>query len=207
MSHPEVVHVYFDYLCPFAWRGAELCEQVAGALNINFEWHHFSLFQSNYQGTDGWQLWNDKLEPYNDKGCKGLLPFLASCAARKQGRGAFDRYRLTLMRARYCGHRPLTCKTVFEVAEEAGLGLAKFEHDLTDPECRTALAHEHYRAKAQDVFGTPTYRFETGHIAYLRIKELPKSQEEAISLFKDYRRMLECYPYLETLKRPRSRDN
>lgn len=219
VSRTEVVHVYFDYLCPFAWRGAELAEQVAGPLGLQFVWHHFSLYQSNYQGHDGWQLWNDRLEPGSghasgyssghdaDAGNKGLLPFLASCAARQQGAEPWAGFRLGLMRARYCDHRPLVGKTIFSVAAEAGLDLARFEHDLNDPECRTRLAHEHHRAKAQDVFGTPTYRFENGHMAYLRIKELPKSQDEAVSLFSDYRRMLECYPYLETLKRPRARCN
>lgn len=206
-SQPEVVQVYFDYLCPYAWRGAELAEQVADALNLEFHWHHFSLYQSNYQGVDGWQLWNDRIDYDTDLGSRGLLPFLASCAARQQGAALWGRFRLDLMRARYVGHRALTYTTIRAVAEASGLDLTRFEHDLTDPECRTRLAHEHYRAKAQEVFGTPTYRFENGHMAYLRIKELPKSQDEAVALFRDYRRMLECYPYLETLKRPRAKCN
>jgi predicted DsbA family dithiol-disulfide isomerase len=204
---PEVVHVYFDYLCPFAWRGAELAEQVAEPLGLSFEWHHFSLYQSLYSGGDYWQLWNDRLELESDSGCRGLLPFLASCAARKQGKACFDRFRLGLMRARYGEHRPLSYATILAVAEGVGLELYRFKHDLSDPERRTELAHEHYRATALEILSTPTYRFENGHLAHLRLKDLPRSQDEAVRLFSDYRRLLECYPYIETIQRPRAKVN
>lgn len=210
----EQVTVYFDYLCPYAWRGAEVAELVAGELGLEFRWHHFSLYQSNHQNNGGqpnnkgnWQLWNDKIDWENDAGDKGLFPFLASCAARQQGTEVHNQFRLKLMRACHRDHKPFSRATIFEVAEEVGLHLPKFESDLADPECRTRLAHEHYRAAALDVFGTPTFHFANGHLAYFRIKLLPDSKEEALALFGDYRRMLECYPYLETVKRPRPKGN
>jgi predicted DsbA family dithiol-disulfide isomerase len=204
---PEVVAVYFDYLCPFAWRGAEVAEVVAEELGLEFSWKHFSLYQSNYQGTDGWQLWNDKIDPEDESGGRGLLPFLASCAARRQGVAMHHRFRLAAMRAHHCERRPYTRETIFEVAEIVGLHLPKFEHDLADPECRTALAHEHYRAKTLNVFGTPTFHFSSGHLAYFRVRELPSGRAEALALFQDFRGMLERYPYLETVKRPRPQGN
>jgi predicted DsbA family dithiol-disulfide isomerase len=204
---PETVTVYFDYLCPFAWRGAEVAEVITKELGLSFEWRHFSLYQSNHDQQDGWQLWNDRLDHGNENGCKGLLPFLASCAARKQGADKFHRFRLELLRARHRDHLPCNLQTITQVAETVGLHLPKFHSDLADPECRTALAHEHYRAKALDVFGTPTFHFETGHLAYFRIKELPRDDDEAIVLFQSYRNLLERFPYLETVKRPRSKGN
>jgi hypothetical protein len=36
---------------------------------------------------------------------------------------------------------------------------------------------------------------------------LPKGPKEAVELFRDYRRLLTHYPYLETVKRPRPRSN
>ena len=192
---PEVVTVYYDYVCPFAWRGAELAEQVAPALDLTFEWRHFSLYQSNYAGGNGWQLWNQKLS-FDDDGDKGLLPFMASCAARRQGREKHAVFRLELMRARYRDHKPFSLKTLREVAEVANLDLPRFESDLSNPECRTVLAHEHHYAVSQNVFGTPTFSFESGHTAYFRLKAFPCSTAEAVELFTNYRSLLERYPYL-----------
>lgn len=204
---PEVVTVYFDYLCPYAWRGAEVAELVSEPLGLEFHWQHFSLYQSNYQGDENWQLWNEKVDPDSDNGSKGLLAFLASCAARKQGEARYHQFRLRLLRARHKEHQSLTEKLVFEVAQTTGMHLPKFKSDLADPECRTMLAKEHYRATSLDVFGTPTFHFANGHLAYLRIKQLPEGHQEAIELFQDYRQILERYPYLETIKRPRPRGN
>lgn len=203
----EVVTVYYDYVCPFAWRGAELAELVGPSLGLSFEWRHFSLYQNNYQGSDGWQLWNQKLSFGDDNGDKGLLPFIASCAARRQGTEKHDRFRLGAMRARHRDHQPFTLKTLLEVAAAAGLELDRFESDLANPECRTVLAHEHHHAVAQDIFGTPTFSFESGHTAYFRLKEYPRDPGEAAELFLAYRRWLEHYPYVETLKRPRPKGN
>lgn len=203
---PEVVTVYYDYVCPFAWRGAELAELVGPELGLTFDWRHFSLYQNNYGGDDGWQLWNQKLS--NDEGGdKGLLPFIASCAARRQGKVQHDSFRLGLMRARHRDHRPLTREVVREVACVAGLELGRFDSDIANPECRTVLAHEHHRAVQQNIFGTPTFAFANGHTAYFRMKEVPGDPEEAVELFLAYRHWLERYPYVETVKRPRPKGN
>jgi predicted DsbA family dithiol-disulfide isomerase len=204
---PLPIAVYFDYLCPFAWRGAEVAEIVGEQTGLRFEWHHFSLYQSNYRGDDRWQLWNDPIVADDGSGGKGLVPFLASCAARKQGGARFDAFRLALMRARHRDHRPLDVATIREVAAESGLHVPRFDNDLSDPECRTVLAQEHHEATCRDVFGTPTFFFQEGQGAYFRIRELPRDSGEALSLFEDFRTMLEEYPYLETVKRPRPRRN
>lgn len=204
----EKVTVFFDYLCPYAWRAAELAERVSAPLGLCFEWHHFSLYQSNHDDDDGWQLWNDRIDPTDVSGARGLLPFLASIAAGRQEGGARrDAFRLALMRLRYREHRPYVRDTIFAAAETARLHLACFERDLDDPEARTALARDHQRATALSVFGTPTLRFASGHTAYLRLKEIPAEDDEALRLFRDVRSMLEGHPYLETLKRPRPRGN
>lgn len=203
----EPVTVYYDFLCPFAWRAAELADEVADPLGLDFVWTHFSLYQSNHRGDDGWQLWNDPLDPDDDGGSKGLLPFLASSAARKQGRVEHDAFRLALLRFRHRDMRPLDLGTVMAAAEVARLHLACFERDLADPEARTALAREHHAGAAEHVFGTPTFRFATGETAYLRLRELPGDRAASVELFERVRAMLSDYPYLETLKRPRARGN
>jgi 2-hydroxychromene-2-carboxylate isomerase len=200
----EPVVAYFDYLCPYAWRGAEVAAWVAEPLGLRFEWRHFSLVQWNRAaaGLSG-QVWNERLDPEDGTGGRGLRAFLASCAARQQGPEAFDRYRLALMRARHRDGAPFTEATLFAVAEATDLHLARFERDLADPELRTCLAQEHHRAAVADVFGTPTFAFADGAVAYLRVKELPVDQAEAVRLFCAYRELLREFPYLETVRRPR----
>lgn len=203
----ETVTVFFDYLCPFAWRAAELSERVAAPLDLRFEWSHFSLYQANHPSGDGWQLWNQRVDPNDPTGGKGLLAFLASTAARRQGAEAFDAFRLGLLRARHRDHRPLDRPTVLDVAADVGLHMACFERELSDPEVRTHLAKEHHEAAALHVFGTPTLRFPSGDTAYLRLKQLPEEGAPSLELFRRVRAMLADYPYLETLKRPRHGGN
>jgi len=203
----ETVTVFFDFLCPFAWRAAELAEHVATGLDVDFVWSQFSLYQSNYRGADGWQLWNQPLAQDDPGGSKGLLPFLADIAARKQGPVAGRAFRLALLRARHRHHRPFDLATVVSVASEAGLHPACFERDLGDPEARTVLAREHHQAVAENVFGTPTLRFASGDTAYLRLARLPNEPDDVVELYQRVRTMLIDYPYLETLKRPRHRGN
>jgi predicted DsbA family dithiol-disulfide isomerase len=202
----ETVIAYFDYLCPFAWRGAEVAAQVAEPLGLKFKWQHFSLYQSNNK-VNGWQLWNETVDPCDESGTKGLLPFLASCSARRQGRELYDAFRLGVLRARHRDCLPLTLETLTKIARQVDLNMSEFEKELNNPEVRTRIAQEHHNAKAMGIFGTPTFHFETNHLAYFRIAHLPQTVEEAVNLFSDYRRMLETYPYLETIKRPRPERN
>ncbi len=204
---PEPVTVYFDYLCPYAWRASALTASVAGPLGLRFEWVHFSLYQANHPSGDGWQLWNERLGDHDDTGTMGLLPFLASTAARRQGRASHDAFRTALLHARHVDHRPFHLSTMMEAAEEARLHLACFERDLADPEARTTLAREHHRGVAARVFGTPTFRFPSGDTAYVRLREVPSDRDDAVALFERVRGMLADYPYLETLKRPRHGGN
>ena len=204
----ETVVAYFDYLCPYAWRGAEVAEWVAEPLGLRFEWRHFSLIQWNRvaAGIAG-QVWNERIDPLDATGGLGLRAFLGSCAARLQGPEAFDRYRIALMRARHRDGAPFDEATLLRVAEEVGLQLPRFERDLADPELRTCLAQEHHRAAELDVFGTPTFAFVDGGLAYFRVKELPADQAEAVRLFRAYRELLHDFPYLETVRRPRPLHN
>jgi predicted DsbA family dithiol-disulfide isomerase len=201
------VDVYFDYLCPYAWRGAEVADLVARDLSLTFEWHHFSIYQSHYRGSTPWHVWNERLDPDDETGNRGLLPFLASLAARRQGPDAFDAFRLALLRARHRERKPFDRATMFATAESSGLHVARFERDFADPEARTALAHEHCQASRRDIHVTPTFVFPGGHTACLRIKEVPADRDEAVRLLGSLHELLTNYPYLETVTRPRERRN
>ncbi len=204
---PETVTVYYDYLCPYAWRGAELAEMVAGELELEFRWRHFSLYQSKVaRGAHG-QLWNSRISPDDESGGRGLLPFMASCAARRQGLALYRAFRLAAMRAHHQQCRPYTFPVLLEVAEAAGLHMPTFEQDLANPERRTLLANEHHQAASLNVVTTPTFRFASGHMGELRLAQVPARREDAVQLFLGYRDLLESYPYLEAVQRPRAISN
>lgn len=208
---PERVTVYFDYVCPYSWRAAELFALVSAPLGLEVRWEHFSIYQSEYARRtgrpSGWQLWNEPLDRSDKTGSKGLLPFLASLAARAQGPEAHDAFRLELQRANHARYQPYDVQTVTDVARTVGLDMAQFRHELANPEARTVLAQEHMRAAAHDVFDTPTVVFPGGQAAHLRLKDIPRGLDEGAALFNDVRRMLETYPYLQTVRRPHAKGN
>lgn len=207
MSAPERLSVFFDYLCPYAWRGAELCELLEGKLELEVHWHHFSV-EENRPGRGGQhQLWNARVDPEDASGGRGLLPFLASCAARRQGAAAYRGFRLAALRAHHQQGLPYTRAVLFGVAEAVGLHLPSFERDFDNPERRTMLANEHHQALLLNVRRSPTFRFASGQMAQLRLGSVPTSPDAAVGLFRACRDLLEHHPDLEGLERVRCRCN
>lgn|SRR5690606_22779503 len=214
---PRRAVVFFDYLCSYSWRLAELIEMTAEDSQLHFEWRHFSIYQYDYDhrserlpaanGQPHWQLWNQKIEDEDGSGCKGLLPFLASAAARRQGEEAYRRFRLTLLRAGHRDYRPLDRATILACAVDANLHMPTFLEELGNPEGRTLLAQEHMSAVHADVVSTPTVVFPGSHTAHLRLQQLPVTASEALNLLLDTRRLLERYPFLHTVTRPVSKGN
>jgi predicted DsbA family dithiol-disulfide isomerase len=203
----QTVTAYADYLCPYTWRGSEVAAMVSGPLALRFDWRPFSMVQAGRRAGDPWQVWNIPIDDDDAHGNHGLQPFLAACAARRQDPDAFARFHLGLLRARHVDGAPLTRATSLSVAEAAGLQLARFERDLADPELRTCLAQEHHRAACRAVVGTPTFAFPDGQLVHLRVRDLPPGESEAIRLFDACRDVLDRFPYLEVLERPRPRRN
>jgi predicted DsbA family dithiol-disulfide isomerase len=200
------VDVYFDYLCPYAFRAAEVVAHVAAAERIAFAWHHFSIFQAASSGA-ACHVWNERLDLGDERGCRGLLPFLASLAARRQGSTAFERFRTALLRARHRDGLPLDWATMLHTAEAVGLHLPTFRNDVEDPEARTALAREHCDGAQRDVRATPTLVFPDGGAVCLRLGDLPRDAREALDLFHGLHDLLVQHPYLESVARPRRSGN
>lgn len=209
MSVIETVYVYFDYLCPYAWRGAELAARVAAPLNLQFAWRHFSLWQSNYQSDSepDKKLWQQPLDDGvlagEDRGGWGLLPFLVSIAGRAQDARQEDALRLALFRSYHQENKPFSHEVLLECATSVGLDAGTLADDLDNPAHRETLAREYEAAKNHHVFGTPTFHFAGDQLAYFRVRALPEDDAAAVKLFADYRALLDNYPFLETVKRPR----
>lgn len=204
-------------MCSYSWRLAELVEMTADDSDMRFEWRHFSVcqFERDRQRVGGhgagglqhWQLWNQPIDDEDGSGCQGLLPFLASAAARRQGAEAFRRFRLGLQRAAHREYRPLDRATILAVAAAAHLHVPTFLEDLRNPENRTVLAQEHTSAVHADVVSAPTVVFPGSHTAHLRLQRLPVDAAEAVNLLVDTLRLLQRYPFLHTLSRPAAKGN
>lgn len=206
-----VITVYFDYLCPFAWRGLELINAIAPSLQLEFEARHYSLHQGNHASNTplprGKPVWKLAEQPdanldENQRGAR--LAFMASHAARLQGKRLYDRFVLELFRAKHAHKAALTMDTMLEAARHAELDLEKYQHDLKDEPARLAeLAVDLDAADEIAVFGTPTFVLESGNAAYFRFRDLPESLEAKVALWNLYTTVLESDAGIETIKRPR----
>jgi len=203
----QTVTVYFDYLCPFAWRGLELANVVAPQLGLDLQLRHFSLEQGSHKENLGmprnapvWRLVEQPLE-----GSKALRAFLASHAARQQGRAAHLRFALELFRLRHQDKRELgDDETFVDAVSRAGLDLERFMADLEDEEDRRIeLGRDLEDAGELAVFGTPTFVLPSGDAAYFRFTQLTTEPELAINLWQLYTAVLHNGAHIETIKRPR----
>jgi predicted DsbA family dithiol-disulfide isomerase len=201
-----MVTVYFDFLCPYAWRGLELLS----ALEIEFDPVHFSLVQGNHAENAGllrsaplWKLVDQPLEGA-DNIAQSLEAFLASHAAAKQGKALHERFILHLFRAKHMDKQALSAATALEAATRAGLNLEQFSSDRAEESVRrTELALDLERAAALSVFGTPTIQLETGEAAYYRFAHLPETPEARFQAWNLFQMVLRDGAMIETIKRPR----
>jgi len=202
----QTVTIYLDYLCPYAWRGLELAGAVAPHLALDLEIRHFSLEQSSHPDNQGlprnapvWKLAEQPLE-----GSRSLRNFLASHAARQQGRRAHLRFALELFRLRHQERCSLDEETLVEAVGRAGLDLERFMADLEDEESRRLeLARDLEQAGELGVFGTPTFVLPSGEAAYFRFAQLTTEPELALNLWELFTSVLYNGAYIETIRRPR----
>lgn len=200
------VKIYFDFLCPFAWRGLELMDK----LEMRPQLVHFSLVQGNHPDNKDrrnptWKLAERPLDEGTDAQKGSLAAFLAAQAARAQGDEAERRFSLELFRQRFVEKADLADPaTARAAAEKAGLDLARFEADLADEAARRAtLAADLEDASALAVFGTPTFQLDSGEAAYFRFASLPETREDAEAAWRLYTDVLRSGASIETIKRPR----
>jgi predicted DsbA family dithiol-disulfide isomerase len=172
-ASPRQFDVFYDYLCPFVYRASVLLQNVrdSGERPIEVRWRYFSLIQVNSK-DEGWTVWDAP-----DSEARGRLAFKAAEAARRQG--AFDAFHMALLRARHEQRADIDDMAVVErVAEDSGLDLDRFRKDIGDPKIVSALERDHRAAVAEyGVFGTPTFVFDGGAVAYVRLSEPPEASD------------------------------
>jgi predicted DsbA family dithiol-disulfide isomerase len=190
--------VFYDYLCPFVYRASVLLQNVrqSGKRSLKVGWRYFSLTQVNSK-DDGWTVWE---APAGER-VKGRLAFKAAEAARRQGR--FDDFHMPMLLARHRDRLDIDQMEMVErVAVEAGLDLDRFRQDISDPGILEALARDHRQAVAEiGVFGTPTFVFQGGASAYVRLSE-PTGPADALRVFDSLVEVTAREPGILEIKRP-----
>jgi predicted DsbA family dithiol-disulfide isomerase len=197
VGEPVKFEVFFDYLCPFVFRAATLIDGVRrSGRDVDVRWRYFSLTQVNSK-DDGWTVWD---APETEK-VKGRLAFQAAEAARRQGR--FDALHMPLLLARHRERLDIDEPSVVEeVAASAGLDMARFHDDMASPDILEPLRRDHTEAvEANGIFGTPTFVFDDGASAYVRLAK-PVDGESPEPVFDRLLEIAASEPRILEIKRP-----
>ena len=141
--------------------------------NVNFDWRSFSLEQVNNRNDSGWKAWEQGPE-YDSRGIPALH---SSEAARHQGRELHNKYIVSLLEAKHVNRADIRQRTtLIKIAEDSCLDIEQFKQDLDDPELLTQIGRDHETAAELGIFGTPTYVFEKGKPAFLKMFAPAKEQ-------------------------------
>ena len=91
-------------------------------------------------------------------------------------------------------------EAVLEIAKVANLDIESFISVLDSPESLTTIGVDHEEALTHGVFGTPTFVFNDGTAAFLKMFTPP--EDESVSAFKDFMGIASDRKYFGELKRP-----
>lgn len=174
---------------------AQVKEELGDDLDIN--WRSFALEQVNSKEDEDWKAW----EQGPDYVSRGLWSLRGGIAARAQGTAAHVSYMEKILHAKHVEREDIrTRESVLAIAETAELDLAEFTRTLDDPASLKEIGSDHEAAIELGVFGTPTFVFEDGTSAFLKMFTPP--EDEAMSAFDDFMGIASKRKYFGELKRP-----
>ena len=167
---------------------------------LRIEFYSFPLEQVNTIQGPEWKLW----EQPDEYKSKGLWALRAGEAARLQGKEAFERFHIALLRARHVEKRDIAdLEVLIEVAIEAGLDGDRFPQDLSNRSLMAKNGEDYTRGvEEHGVWGTPTLVFNGRQAAYLKLRPAPPS-EESVKLFEELFAIIHGRPCVIEVKRPR----
>lgn len=170
-------------------------KKLGDELEIN--WRSFALEQVNSKEGDDWKAW----EQDSDYVSRGLWPLRGGIAARAQGTDAHNDYMEKVLHAKHVEREDVrTREAVIAVAATADLDIDEFTKMLDDPASLAQIGVDYEAALEHGVFGTPTFVFEDGTAAFLKMFTPP--EDEAMSAFKDFMGIASGRTYFGELKRP-----
>ena len=168
--------------------------------HLQITWKSFQLEQANSKEGSDSKVW----EQADLTQTRSLLAAVAGEAARRQGKEAFQRFHLGLLRARHGGGTrvPLDQESALVgVAEEAGLDVGRLRDDMKSPASLEEIGRSHMEAvEKHGVFGTPTFVFKNGSSVFLKTFIPP--EDESVAFFEHFVGLMSNRPYVGEVKRP-----
>jgi hypothetical protein len=93
-----------------------------------------------------------------------------------------------------------TRESVIAIAKKTEIDIERFTKVLDDPASLAQIGTDHEKALEHGVFGTPTFVFEDGTAAFLKMFAPPEGEE--MSAFNDFMGIASGRKYFGELKRP-----
>lgn len=205
--------VYFDFLCPYAWRGVELAA-VLRQQGHPFRLRFYSLVEGNHPDNARELTWRLTDQPTDAEGGEGYMKyqrpsfgaFLTAQAAYRQGEEKAWAFTLALYRLHHEQKKELNEETFGQAAQEAGLDLAQWATDRQDEtNLRATLRREFDDAREIGVFGTPTFVLPDGSAAYYRFETLTRDPAKAQQFWTLFTQVMNSDAGIGTIKRAKNR--
>ena len=151
----------------------------------------------NSKEGEDWKAW----EQGEDYVSRGLWPLRGGIAARIQGTTAHNNYMEKILHAKHVERKDVrTRESIIAIAVSADLDINQFTSILDNHETLAQIGIDHEEALTHGVFGTPTFVFEDGTAAFLKMFTPP--EDESLSAFKDFMSIASRRKYFGELKRP-----
>lgn len=151
----------------------------------------------NSKEGEDWKAW----EQGEDYVSRGLWPLRGGIAARIQGTTAHNNYMEKILHAKHVERKDVrTRESIIAIAVSADLDTNQFTSILDNHETLAQIGIDHEDALTHGVFGTPTFVFEDGTAAFLKMFTPP--EDESLSAFKDFMSIASRRKYFGELKRP-----
>ena len=173
---------------------------MGGEEPLEVTWKPFSLAQVNQKTGDAdYRAWSEPDESLD----QSLWGLRAGQAARRQGEDALRAFLPLLLSARHQDRVDLNDTVVLQrIAGEAGLDVERFTADLNDRSTLDEIAESHTHAVEElGVFGTPTFVFEGGGSAFLKLIR-PQESAQALSAFNSLVGLMRDEVFVGEVKRP-----
>ena len=167
---------------------------------IKVDWQPFSLAQVNSDKDQDIKLWEQP--GVLDGTDKTFLAHMSGLAAKRQGEEQFNSFFMALLRARHEDKKDLLDPAVMEeAAVTAGLDMARFREDQSDPELLKDIGESHTIAvEEHGAFGVPTFVFGEGKAAFLKMFIPP--DEQAAEIYETMTKAMSQFDHVGEFKRP-----
>jgi predicted DsbA family dithiol-disulfide isomerase len=193
---PQEVKLYFDPICPWAWRTSLWLREAREVRPLELSWGFFSLAEVNRAAGN----------PPRERHLQSATPFRIMALARRQhGAEAVDRLYLAFGHAHHDQKQNIGQPEVITAAlDEAGFDRGLLDAALAEAALEQELQDEHAALAARGAFGVPTLETTTGvSPLYGPIIDQVPTGEAAGELW-DHTAWLLAQPHVYEFKRARS---